>query len=69
MCCIVTFISLLVQIYSLAYMRDDPNFVKFIAYLGLFTFCMLLFVTAGNFILLFAGWEGVGLVSFLLISF
>lgn len=69
MCCIVTFISMLVQIYSLAYMREDPNFVKFIAYLGLFTFCMLLFVTAGNFIVLFAGWEGVGLVSFLLISF
>ncbi len=65
----VTFISLLVHIYSIGYMYDDPGYQRFFAYMSLFTFCMLVLVAANNFVLLFFGWEGVGLVSYLLIGF
>ena len=66
---VVTLISLLVHVYSIGYMRGDPGYVRFFAYLSLFTFAMLLLVMADNFLLLFIGWEGVGLVSYLLIGF
>jgi len=66
---IVTFISFLVQLYSVNYMKGDPHKIRFFAYLSLFTFFMLVFVSAGNFILMFVGWEGIGLSSYLLINF
>ena len=66
---VVTLISLLVHVYSIGYMRGDPGYVRFFAYLSLFTLSMLLLVMADNFLLLFIGWEGVGLVSYLLIGF
>jgi len=66
---VVTFISLLVHIYSIGYMSHDPNFNRFMSYLSLFTFFMLILVTADNYLLLFIGWEGVGLSSYLLINF
>jgi proton-translocating NADH-quinone oxidoreductase chain L len=66
---VVTFISLLVHSYSFDYMENDPHFPRFIAYLSLFTFFMLILVSADNFLQLFIGWEGVGLCSYLLISF
>lgn len=69
MCCIITFISLLVHIYSVEYMSHDPHLPRFMSYLSLFTFFMLVLVTADNFIQMFVGWEGVGLCSFLLINF
>jgi proton-translocating NADH-quinone oxidoreductase chain L len=69
MCFIVTFISLLVHMYSMEYMAHDPNLIKFLSFLSLFTFFMLLMVTGDNFIQLFFGWEGVGLSSYLLINF
>lgn len=69
MCLIVTFISLLVHIYSLEYMSHDPHLPRFLSYLSLFTFFMLILVTADNYIQLFLGWEGVGLASYLLINF
>ena len=69
MCCIVTFISLIVHVYSTEYMSHDPHIIRFMAYLSLFTFFMLVLVTADNFVQLFVGWEGVGLCSFLLINF
>jgi NADH-ubiquinone oxidoreductase chain 5 len=69
MCCIVTFISFLVHIYSTEYMLHDPHITRFMAYLSLFTFFMLILITADNFVQLFVGWEGVGLCSFLLINF
>lgn len=65
----VTFISLLVHVYSIGYMRDDPGYQRFFAYMSLFTFFMLTLVAADNFLMLFFGWEGVGLVSYLLIGF
>lgn len=65
----VTFVSLLVHIYSIGYMRDDPGYARFFAYMSLFTFFMLVLVSANNFLMLFFGWEGVGLVSYLLIGF
>lgn len=65
----VTFVSLLVHIYSIGYMKDDPGFQRFFAYMSAFTFAMLALVTANNFLQLFFGWEGVGLVSYLLIGF
>lgn len=65
----VTFVSLLVHIYSIGYMKGDPGYTRFFAYMSLFTFFMLLLVAANNFLLLFFGWEGVGLVSYLLIGF
>ncbi len=66
---VVTSVSLLVHIYSIGYMHDDPGYVRFFAYLSLFTLAMLLLVMADGFLLLFIGWEGVGLVSYLLIGF
>ncbi len=67
--CLVTFISLLVHIYSFSYMQDDISFIRFIAYLSLFTFFMLFLLMSTNFVQLFFGWEGVGLCSYLLINF
>lgn len=66
---IVTFISTLVHIYSLEYMGGDPHLPRFMGYLSLFTFFMLILVTADNFVQMFVGWEGVGLCSYLLINF
>jgi NADH-quinone oxidoreductase subunit L len=66
---IVTFISFLVHIYSIGYMADDDGYQRFFSYISLFTFMMLMLVSANNFVQLFFGWEGVGLVSYLLISF
>lgn len=69
MCLVVITISGLVHIYSLSYMETDPHFNRFIFNLSLFTFFMILVITANNFIQLFFGWEGVGLTSYLLINF
>ena len=66
---VVTFVSLLVHIYSIGYMQDDDGYQRFFAYISLFTFMMLMLVAANNFMQLFFGWEGVGLVSYLLIGF
>ncbi|MFC3908912.1 NADH-quinone oxidoreductase subunit L [Legionella dresdenensis] len=66
---IVTFVSLLVHIYSIGYMADDDGYQRFFSYISLFTFMMLMLVTGNNFLQLFFGWEGVGLVSYLLIGF
>ncbi len=66
---IVTFVSLTVHIYTIGYMADDPGYQRFFSYVSLFTFAMLTLVLANNFLLLFFGWEGVGLVSYLLIGF
>lgn len=66
---VVTFVSLLVHIYSVGYMHDDSGYRRFFAYMSLFTFAMLLLVMANNMLQLFIGWEGVGLVSYLLIGF
>lgn len=69
MCCVITFISSLVHLYSTQYMGHDPHLPRFLSYLSLFTFFMLILVTADNFIQMFVGWEGVGLCSYLLINF
>ncbi|MAU42052.1 MAG: NADH-quinone oxidoreductase subunit L [Kordiimonas sp.] len=66
---VVTGVSSLVHIYSIGYMSHDPHVQRFMAYLSLFTFAMLMLVTADNFIQMFFGWEGVGLASYLLIGF
>jgi len=66
---VVTFISSLVHLYSTEYMSHDPHLPRFMSYLSLFTFFMLILVTADNFMQLFVGWEGVGLCSYLLINF
>ena len=66
---VVTFISLLVHIYSSEYMGSDPHLTRFLSYLSLFTFFMLILITGANFIQMFVGWEGVGLSSYLLINF
>ncbi len=66
---VVSFISLLVHIYSLEYMKADPHLIRFMTYLSLFTFFMFVLVTSGNFVQLFLGWEGVGLASYLLVNF
>nr|YP_010032394.1 Nad5 [Schizocladia ischiensis]QOW07608.1 Nad5 [Schizocladia ischiensis] len=66
---VVTFISSLVHLYSTEYMGEDPHLPRFMSYLSLFTFFMLLLVTADNFLQMFVGWEGVGLCSYLLINF
>ncbi|HGK7683873.1 TPA: NADH-quinone oxidoreductase subunit L [Legionella pneumophila] len=66
---IVNFVSLLVHIYSIGYMADDDGYQRFFSYISLFTFMMLMLVSANNFLQLFFGWEGVGLVSYLLIGF
>lgn len=65
----VTFVSFLVHVYSMGYMADDDGYQRFFSYISLFTFMMLMLVTANNFLQLFFGWEGVGLVSYLLIGF
>ncbi len=69
MMCVVTFVSLMVHIYTIGYMQDDPGYNRFFAYISLFTFSMLMLVMSNNFLQLFFGWEAVGLVSYLLIGF
>lgn len=66
---VVTFVSALVHLYSYGYMIDDPHLPRFMSYLSLFTFFMLMLVTADNYVQMFLGWEGVGLASYLLINF
>lgn len=66
---VVTFVSFMVHIYTVGYMRDDPGYQRFFSYISLFTFAMLMLVMANNFLQLFFGWEGVGLMSYLLIGF
>src|SRR5450631_3810249 len=66
---VVTTVSSLVHLYSIGYMREDPARPRFFSYLSLFTFAMLMLVTANNFLQMFFGWEGVGLASYLLIGF
>ncbi|MGH6823736.1 MAG: NADH-quinone oxidoreductase subunit L, partial [Methylocella sp.] len=66
---VVTMVSSLVHLYSIGYMREDPSRPRFFAYLSLFTFAMLMLVTADNLVQMFFGWEGVGLMSYLLIGF
>jgi NADH-ubiquinone oxidoreductase chain 5 len=66
---IVTLISSLVHMYSFDYMKADPHFIRFISYLSLFTFFMLILISADNLVCMFVGWEGVGICSYLLINF
>jgi NADH-quinone oxidoreductase subunit L len=66
---VVTFVSLMVHIYTIGYMEDDAGYQRFFAYISLFTFSMLMLVMSNNFLQLFFGWEAVGLVSYLLIGF
>lgn len=66
---VVTFVSLMVHIYTIGYMAEDPGYQRFFSYIALFTFSMLMLVMANNFLQLFFGWEAVGLVSYLLIGF
>ena len=66
---VVCLVSSLVHIYSIGYMSEDPHKTRFMAYLSLFTFAMLVLVTSDNFLQLFFGWEGVGLCSYFLIGF
>ncbi|MCH7830360.1 MAG: NADH-quinone oxidoreductase subunit L [Proteobacteria bacterium] len=69
MMCVVTFVSLMVHVYTVGYMREDPGYQRFFSYIALFTFAMLMLVMSNNFLQLFFGWEAVGLVSYLLIGF
>ncbi|MDD5324205.1 MAG: NADH-quinone oxidoreductase subunit L [Polaromonas sp.] len=69
MMCVVTFVSLMVHIYTIGYMEEDEGYNRFFAYIALFTFAMLMLVMSNNFLQLFFGWEAVGLVSYLLIGF
>ncbi len=69
MMCVVSFVSLMVHIYTIGYMREDPGYQRFFSYIALFTFAMLMLVMSNNFLQLFFGWEAVGLVSYLLIGF
>jgi NADH-quinone oxidoreductase subunit L len=69
MMCVVTFVSLMVHVYTIGYMRDDPGYTRFFSYISLFTFSMLMLVMSNNLMQLFFGWEAVGLVSYLLIGF
>ncbi|MEO7941548.1 MAG: NADH-quinone oxidoreductase subunit L, partial [Burkholderiaceae bacterium] len=69
MMCVVTFVSLMVHLYTVGYMHDDDGYNRFFAYISLFTFSMLMLVMSNNFLQLFFGWEAVGLVSYLLIGF
>jgi NADH-quinone oxidoreductase subunit L len=66
---VVTFVSWMIHIYTIGYMHDDPGYQRFFSYMSLFTFAMLMLVMSNNFMQLFFGWEGVGLVSYLLIGF
>jgi len=66
---VVSFVSLMVHIYTIGYMADDPGYQRFFSYISMFTFFMLMLVSANNFLQLFFGWEGVGLMSYLLIGF
>ena len=69
MMCVVTFVSLMVHIYTIGYMSDDDGYNRFFSFISLFTFSMLMLVMSNNFLQLFFGWEAVGLVSYLLIGF
>jgi NADH-quinone oxidoreductase subunit L len=69
MMCVVTFVSLMVHIYTIGYMKEDAGYNRFFAYISLFTFSMLMLVMSNNMLQLFFGWEAVGLVSYLLIGF
>lgn len=69
MMCVVTFVSLMVHLYTVGYMADDPGYNRFFSYISLFTFAMLMLVMSNNLLQLFFGWEAVGLVSYLLIGF
>jgi NADH-quinone oxidoreductase subunit L len=69
MMCVVTSVSLMVHIYTIGYMKEDPGYQRFFAYISLFTFAMMMLVMSNNFLQLFFGWEAVGLVSYLLIGF
>jgi NADH-quinone oxidoreductase subunit L len=66
---VVTFVSLMVHVYTIGYMKEDPGYQRFFSYIALFTFSMLMLVMSNNFLQLFFGWEAVGLVSYLLIGF
>ena len=66
---VVTFVSLMVHVYTIGYMHDDPGYQRFFSYISLFTFSMLMLVMSNNFMQLFFGWEAVGLISYLLIGF
>ena len=66
---VVSFVSLAIHVYTIGYMADDPGYQRFFSYISLFTFSMLMLVMSNNFLQLFFGWEGVGLVSYLLIGF
>ena len=66
---VVTFVSLMVHVYTIGYMHEDPGYNRFFSYISLFTFSMLMLVMSNNFLQLFFGWEAVGLVSYLLIGF
>ncbi len=66
---VVTFVSLMVHVYTIGYMAEDPGYSRFFSYISLFTFSMLMLVMSNNFLQLFFGWEAVGLVSYLLIGF
>ena len=66
---VVSFVSLMIHVYTIGYMADDPGYQRFFAYIALFTFSMLMLVMSNNFLQLFFGWEAVGLVSYLLIGF
>jgi NADH-quinone oxidoreductase subunit L len=69
MMCVVTFVSLMVHIYTIGYMEEDDGYNRFFSYISLFTFSMLMLVMSNNLLQLFFGWEAVGLVSYLLIGF
>ncbi len=69
MMCVVTFVSLMVHVYTIGYMKEDPGYQRFFSYISLFTFSMLMLVMSNNLLQLFFGWEAVGLVSYLLIGF
>src|ERR1700733_2402732 len=66
---VVTFVSLMVHVYNIGYMDEDPGYQRFFSYISLFTFSMLMLVMSNNFVQLFFGWEAVGVVSYLLIGF
>src|SRR5436190_2510144 len=67
--CFITFVGLLIHVFATGYMKGDPGFYRFFAYLNLFMFSMLTLILADNFLLMFVGWEGVGLCSYLLIGY